>query len=139
MFGECRWSRYERPSASPRFARYQSIVRRRPSSKDICARQPKTCSARLLRRLAVDRRPGVHHVTNQGAVSWYELAREVLVAAGRDPSAVRAITTAHLQPARAAARPANSVLDNAVLRLSGLPLVADFREPLVQLLRVLTA
>ena len=36
----------------------------------------------MLRRLAVDRRPGVYHVTNQGAVTWYEFVREV-VAAGR--------------------------------------------------------
>ena len=30
--------------------------------------------AAMLRRLALDRRPGIHHVTNQGPVSWYEFA-----------------------------------------------------------------
>ena len=95
--------------------------------------------APMLRRLALDRRPGLHHVTNQGAISWYELAREVVAASGRDPAMVRPITTAELRPPRPAPRPANSVLDNAVLRLSGVPLLADFREPLGRLVRVLTA
>jgi dTDP-4-dehydrorhamnose reductase len=81
-------------------------------------------------RLVIDRRAGVHHVTNQGAVSWFEFAQEVLRAAGLDPNRVEPITTAELDPPRPAARPANSVLDNAVLRLAGLPLLADFREPL---------
>ena len=86
-----------------------------------------------LRRLAVDRRTGVHHVTNQGAVSWYEFVREVVTAAGRDPAMVRPIATADLDPPRPAPRPANSVLDNAVLRLAGLPLLRDFRAPLHEL------
>ena len=33
--------------------------------------------ARMLRRLASTADPGIHHVTNQGAVSWFEFAREV--------------------------------------------------------------
>ena len=40
--------------------------------------------APLLRRLALDRRSGVMHATNQGAVSWYEFVGEVLAAAGHD-------------------------------------------------------
>ncbi len=35
--------------------------------------------APALRRLALDRREGIHHVTNQGAVSWYGFVREILV------------------------------------------------------------
>ena len=73
----------------------------------------------MVRRLVVARRPGVFHVTNQGAVSWYGLAREVLAAAGLEPDRVEPIATADLQPARPAPRPANSVLDNAALRLGG--------------------
>jgi dTDP-4-dehydrorhamnose reductase len=92
----------------------------------------------MLRRLAVDRRPGLHHVTNQGAVSWYEFVREIVAAAGRDPSMVHPIATAELQPPRPAPRPANSVLDNAVLRLSGLPLLRDFREPLAETVAALS-
>jgi dTDP-4-dehydrorhamnose reductase len=93
--------------------------------------------APLLRRLAVDRRSGVHHATNAGAVSWYEFAREILSAGGFAPDLVRPIATADLDPPRAAPRPANSVLDNAVLRAAGLPLLRDFRAPLAELISAL--
>lgn len=89
--------------------------------------------AMMIRRLVEDRRTGTFHVTNQGAVSWYEFAREVLIASGQDPERVRPVATADLQPPRPALRPANSVLDNAALRLSGLPLLDDFRIPLARL------
>jgi len=74
---------------------------------------------------------GVVHVTNQGAVTWYEFAREVLTAAGQDPERVDPITTADLP--RPAPRPANSVLDNAALRDAGISLLDDFRIPLRRL------
>jgi dTDP-4-dehydrorhamnose reductase len=93
--------------------------------------------APMLRRLAVDRRPGVHHVTNQGAVTWFEFARATMAAAGLDPARVVPVATRELVPARPAPRPANSVLDNAVLRLSGIPLLPDFHEPLEQLVKSL--
>jgi dTDP-4-dehydrorhamnose reductase len=93
--------------------------------------------APMLRRLALDRRPGLHHVTNQGAVSWFEFAAAVLEAAGDDPSRVKPIATADLHPPRPAPRPANSVLDNAVLRGAGIALLGDFREPLARLVSAL--
>lgn len=101
---------------------------------------PSFCAdlAPMLRRLAVDRRPGIHHVTNQGAVSWFEFAQAVVEASGRDPAMVTPISTADLQPPRPAPRPANSVLDNAALRLGGLPLLRDFRDPLADLVRRLS-
>ena len=86
--------------------------------------------ATMIHRLVTDRRPGLFHVTNQGAVSWFEFARAVLEAAGEDPERVRPISTADLDPPRPAPRPANSVLDNAALRLSGVDLLPDFHEPL---------
>jgi dTDP-4-dehydrorhamnose reductase len=89
--------------------------------------------AAMIKRLVVERRPGTFHVTNQGAVSWYEFAREVLRAAGMDPDRVRPVATADLQPPRPAPRPANSVLDNAALRLCDVPLLDDFRVPLGRL------
>ncbi len=89
--------------------------------------------AAVIRRLVVDRRSGIFHVTNQGAVSWYELAREVLRAAGAYPDRVHPIATADLQPPRPAPRPANSVLDNRALRLAGLPLAPHHSEPLAKL------
>jgi dTDP-4-dehydrorhamnose reductase len=95
--------------------------------------------APMLRRLAVDRRGGIHHLTNQRAVSWYQFVREVVAAAGRDPSMVHPITTADLQPPRPAPRPANSVLDNAVARAAGLPPMRDFAAPLAELVTALTS
>jgi dTDP-4-dehydrorhamnose reductase len=92
----------------------------------------------MLRRLAVDRRPGLHHVTNGGAVSWYEFARDVVAASGRNPDMVLPCATADLLPNRPAKRPANSVLDNAVLRASGLPAMRDYREPLTEVIAALT-
>jgi dTDP-4-dehydrorhamnose reductase len=93
--------------------------------------------AGAVRRLVVDRRPGMFHVTNQGAVTWFEFARAVLEAAGHDPARVEPIATADLDPPRPAPRPANSVLDNAALRLSGLPLLPHYSEPLAELVREL--
>jgi dTDP-4-dehydrorhamnose reductase len=101
---------------------------------------PTFCSdlAPALRRLAVDRRSGVHHVTNQGAVSWFEFVQEVVRASGGDVGRVEPISTADLQPPRPAPRPANSVLDNAVLRHGGIGELRDFREPLAELVARLT-
>jgi dTDP-4-dehydrorhamnose reductase len=89
--------------------------------------------APMIVRLVVDRRPGLFHVTNQGVVSWYEFARAVLDAAGLDASLVRPTTAADLDPPRPAPRPANSVLDNAALRLDGLPLLPHYRDSLESL------
>ena len=86
--------------------------------------------AEVLRRIALDRLSGVVHATNQGVVSWYEFAMEVVTAMGKDPAMVQPIATAELQPQRPAHRPANSVLDNAVLRAAGYAPLRDFREPL---------
>ena len=77
--------------------------------------------------------PGTWHVTNQGALTWYEFARVVLTAAGDDPGRVEPIKTAELDPPRAAPRPANSVLDNRALRLAGRPLLPDYRDSLDRL------
>ena len=95
--------------------------------------------APMVRRIAVDRRSGIHHVTNQGAISWFGFAREVVAAMGKDPDMVRAITTADLQPPRPARRPANSVLDNAALRMAGLPMLRDFHEPLRETVHALAS
>jgi dTDP-4-dehydrorhamnose reductase len=94
-------------------------------------------AAPMLRRLGLDRRSGLHHVTNQGAVSWFEFAGKVLELAGLDPARVRPISTADLQPPRPAPRPTNSVLDNSVLRASGIPLLDHFELPLGRLIHQL--
>jgi dTDP-4-dehydrorhamnose reductase len=94
--------------------------------------------APMVRRLAVERRSGIHHVTNQTSTSWYGFAREVVAAMGKDPSMVHPITTAELQPPRPAPRPANSVLDNAVLRMAGIALLRDFGGPLAETVKALS-
>jgi dTDP-4-dehydrorhamnose reductase len=93
--------------------------------------------APLLRRVALDRRSGVLHLTNARSVSWFEFVREIVAAAGRDPHMVQPIRTADLQPPRPASRPANSRLDNRVAHQSGLPPMRDFAEPLAELVGAL--
>ena len=95
--------------------------------------------APVLRRIALDRLSGVVHATNQGAVSWFEFAQGVVAAMGKDPAMVRPIMTDELQPPRPAPRPANSVLDNAVLRQAGYPELRDHREALAETVRALMA
>lgn len=87
----------------------------------------------MLLRLGVERLPGVFHTTNQGSVSWYEFARVVFELVGADPERVQPITTAELDPPRAAERPRNSVLDNMAWRMSGLEPSRHFHEPLTEL------
>lgn len=93
--------------------------------------------APMIWRLASARLPGVFHVTNQGSTTWFGLARETLVAASLDPDLVSPITTQELRPPRPARRPPYSVLDNAALRLSGLPALAHYSESLQRLVKEL--
>ncbi|MEI7623856.1 MAG: dTDP-4-dehydrorhamnose reductase [Actinomycetes bacterium] len=95
--------------------------------------------AAMIGRIVTERRSGVFHVTNAGAVSWYEFAREVLLASGQDPDRVLPVATVDLQPPRPAPRPANSVLENAALKLSGVPALDDFRIPLRRLVAELAS
>jgi dTDP-4-dehydrorhamnose reductase len=84
--------------------------------------------ARVLVELSLERRPGLFHVTNQGPTTWFEFVREIVGRAGGDAASVLPISTAELAPLRPAPRPANSVLDNAALRLSGIPLLPPWQE-----------
>jgi dTDP-4-dehydrorhamnose reductase len=87
--------------------------------------------------LAIARRPGIFHVTNQGATTWYGFAKAVVEAAGGDVARVSPISTAELSPPRPAPRPANSVLENAALRFSGMTLLPDWHDALASLVREL--
>jgi dTDP-4-dehydrorhamnose reductase len=89
--------------------------------------------AAVIARLIIDERPGVFHVTNQGATTWFGLARAVLAAAGEDPERVSAIATADLDPPRPAPRPANSVLANTALEASGLELPRPWQDAVAEL------
>ncbi len=93
--------------------------------------------ARAVVRLGVDRRPGTFHVTNQGATTWFGFVQATMAAAGHDPARVEPITTADLDPPRPAPRPANSRLDNAALRLCGLPAMPPWEDALARLVAAL--
>jgi dTDP-4-dehydrorhamnose reductase len=92
-------------------------------------------AAKAIVRIATSGLGGIWHVTNQGVVSWYEFAREVLLTAGMDATKVKPISTSDLQPPRPAQRPANSVLHNGRMIAEGFALLPDFREPLARLVR----
>ena len=94
--------------------------------------------APALRRLAAGRVPGVHHLTNAGAVSWFDFVGDILQACGYDRARVTPISTADLQPPRPAPRPANSVLDNAAWRARGETPLRHFSAPLAELVGRLT-
>ena len=99
--------------------------------------------ARAVVRLALDRRPGTFHVTNQGATTWFGFARAALAAAGHDPDRVEPIATAELDPPRpgppagqldarqrrpAAVRPAPAArLAGRLARLVGVPVLGPLR------------
>jgi len=93
--------------------------------------------APVLARLAVGRFPGTFHVTNQGATTWFQLARDVLICAGLDPARVVPVSTSEL--GRPAPRPARSVLDNLALRSTGIAQPPDHHEPLERLVKELIA
>lgn len=89
-------------------------------------------------RLGIERRPGIWHVVNEGPVSAYDLAREVLAAAGLEPDRVEPITALELT-GRAAARPRNGVLDTRHLREDGGGALPDHAAPLRALVERLQA
>ncbi len=94
--------------------------------------------APVVAELGLQRRAGVFHATNQGAVSWFEFAREVAAAAGADPERVEPISTKDVTPPRPAPRPANSRLENAAIGLIGMDLPRHHLEPLRELVTALT-
>jgi dTDP-4-dehydrorhamnose reductase len=95
--------------------------------------------ASMLVRLAVERRGGLYHVTNQGAVSWFEFVRAIAAAAGHDPARVEPISGKDLDPPRPAPRPANSVLDNLALRCAGVELLPHWHTALERTLDALAS
>jgi dTDP-4-dehydrorhamnose reductase len=87
----------------------------------------------VLRRLAAARMPGLFHATNGGETTRYEQARQVLAAAGMDRDRVEPITSDQLP--WVAARPAATVLDNAALRLSGVPALRHHTEAIEEVVK----
>lgn len=95
--------------------------------------------AAALVTLGTNKMPGIFHVTNAGATTWFGFVQKVLSLAGADPSRVHPIHTDELDPPRPAPRPANSILENAALSLLGLGLLPEWEDGLTRLVRALGA
>lgn len=80
----------------------------------------------VLALVAADAAPGAYHATSSGSTSWFEFARAVVGAAGKDPQMVLPTTSEAF--ARPAPRPAYSVLDHGSVRRAGVEPIGDWRE-----------
>lgn len=79
----------------------------------------------VLQLLRADAPSGTYHATSSGRGSWFEFARDVVVAAGLEPTVVHPTSSAEL--VRPAPRPSYSVLGHDALRRCGVPPIADWR------------
>ncbi|MCM1468798.1 MAG: dTDP-4-dehydrorhamnose reductase [Alistipes sp.] len=85
--------------------------------------------ARLIRFMEPTQNYGVFHGTCEGSCSWADFATEIFRLAGKD-TRVKYITTAEYPtPAK---RPAYSVLDNYMLRLTTKYVMADWKDALAE-------
>lgn len=84
----------------------------------------------LLEVVERDIRPGILHVSNEGACSRFEQARAVFAAVGADPERVRPVDTNASD--RPAPRPVYSVLSMAASIRAGLSPMRPWREALAE-------
>lgn len=92
--------------------------------------------ARLIRRMEPSSDYGIYHATCEGDTSWAGFAEAVFQKAGRDTK-VRPVTSeeyARMNPA-SAKRPAYSILDSYMLRLTGNQLMAGWQDALDEYLK----
>ncbi len=80
--------------------------------------------ARQLLALVTTEAFGTYHATCQGEGTWYDFARLILEKAGLAAEVKPCRTGEYPRPAP---RPANSVLENRMLKLEGLDLMPDWR------------
>ncbi len=81
--------------------------------------------------LSLNHAYGTYHLSNSGTCSWYDFAKEIFALRGLEVT-VEPITTEVL--ARPAPRPAYSVLDHQLWRLSGLAPLRSYRLALEEYL-----
>lgn len=87
--------------------------------------------APAIRRLAVSGRFGTYHLTNSGHCTWFEFARAIFREAGVEVELSPTDTASYGAPAP---RPAFSVLDNLMARMTGLDPLPDWQVSLKRLL-----
>jgi len=83
--------------------------------------------AHQLARLMPAEQLGLFHITNEGSCTWFEFARAVFELSGIEANLTPTTSDAYKLPA---ARPANSVLENARLKELGLNQMRHWREAL---------
>ncbi|MBI2059718.1 MAG: dTDP-4-dehydrorhamnose reductase [Nitrospirae bacterium] len=88
--------------------------------------------AGALLRLAASRRYGLYHITNGGACSWAEFAREIFRQSGKKIR-VKGVLTAAFPTA--AERPRNTVLANRNFRRAGFTPLRDWQAALADYLK----
>jgi dTDP-4-dehydrorhamnose reductase len=117
----------------------EKILRAAETRPELSVVADQVGSPTFTRDLAVAIRALVHanarsiiNVTNAGTCSWFEFAKEILRQAGKGGIVVKPIGTA--QAARAAKRPAYSVLSPDALNALGIQ-VRDWREALTHYLK----
>lgn len=88
--------------------------------------------------LATSNASGIWHVTNQGATSWYEFAKNVINFAGIDVP-VKPIKSSTIRNQRPALRPLNSVLQNKRMEDEGITLLDHHLVPMERLVSQLLA
>ncbi len=71
-------------------------------------------------------RYGIYHVTNSGSCSWFEFAKKIIDITNIGHIRLISIKSSELN--RLAKRPANSVLQNFMLELEGIPLLRSWEE-----------
>lgn len=79
----------------------------------------------FLLELVTTERYGIYHASNQGACSWYELAKAIFEEA-KMPTLVEPCTTDEFP--RPAPRPQYSVMDNLAIRVNGFKPLRPWRE-----------
>ena len=87
--------------------------------------------AKMIQYLEPTENYGVFHATCEGDTNWADFAREIFRLAGKSTT-VRSVTSeeyAQMNPA-SAKRPAYSILDNYMLRLTGDYRMADWKDAL---------
>jgi dTDP-4-dehydrorhamnose reductase len=80
----------------------------------------------VLRLVDADAPPGTYHGTSSGRTTWFGFAQAAVEAAGLDPAVIRPTTSAAF--ARAAERPAFSVLSHGALKAVGVDPIGDWAE-----------